>query len=211
MNKSLVNRLSILKVLLILSLLQISACSESQQSDVNKMQPAQAKNSTTALSQPIPTANSGTVKSIQNAGGYSYMEIDIGGQIFWMAASLSAVKPGDKVIWNGHAMMKNFSSKTLGRTFAQIMFVDRVIANSSITTSNHSGFVLETMTAAGYSYIRVEESGKKIWLAAPEVKIKTGQKISWKGGTAMRNFASQSLNRSFDEIFFVSLVKINQS
>ena len=67
------------------------------------------------------------------------------------------------------------------------------------------------MSAAGYSYIQVEEQGKKIWLAAPAAKIEVGQSISWNSGPAMHNFTSQSLNRSFDEIFFVSAVQVNQS
>ena len=211
MNKNSVIRASLLKTLLLLCLVQITACSDDSQSTSNTTQPAQAANSTTAASLATPAANTGTVKSIQNSGGYSYIEVDINGETFWMAAAMSAVKPGEKIAWNGYAMMKNFTSKSINRTFEQIMFVDKVVSTAAMATSSHSGSVLETMNAAGYSYIQVEEQGKKIWLAAPMIEIKAGQSISWNGGAAMRNFTSKSLNRSFDEIFFVSAVQVNQS
>jgi hypothetical protein len=63
------------------------------------------------------------------------------------------------------------------------------------------------MTSAGYSYIHVEQNGSRVWLAAPETAINVGQSISWNGGAPMRNFNSQSLNRVFDEIYFVSAVQ----
>ena len=211
MNKNSVIRASLSKTLLLLCLVQITACSDDSQSACNTTQPALAANSTTAASLATPAANTGTVKSIQNSGGYSYIEVDINGETFWMAAAMSAVKPGEKIDWNGYAMMKNFTSKSINRTFEQIMFVDKVVATSARATRSHSGSVLETMNAAGYSYIQVEEQGKKIWLAAPMIEIKAGQSISWNSGAAMRNFTSQSLNRSFDEIFFVSAVQVNRS
>ena len=211
MNKNPVIRASLLKALLLSCFLQVTACSDDSQSASNTTKPAQAVNSTTVASLATPTANTGTVKSVQNSGGYSYIEVEINGETFWMAAAMSAVKPGEKIIWNDYAMMKNFTSKTMERTFEQIMFVDKVVSTAAMATSSHSGSVLETMSAAGYSYIQVEEQGKKIWLAAPMIEIKAGQSISWNGGAAMRNFTSQSLNRSFDEIFFVSAVQVNQS
>lgn len=211
MNKNSVVHASLLKTILLLCLVQITACSDDSQSASNTTQPAQAANSTTAASLATPAANTGTVKSIQNSGGYSYIEVDINGETFWMATAMSAVKPGEKIAWNSYAMMKNFTSKTIKRTFQQIMFVDKVVPAAAMAASSHSGSVLETMNAAGYSYIQVEEQGKKIWLAAPAAKIEVGQSISWNSGPAMHNFTSQSLNRSFDEIFFVSAVQVNQS
>ena len=198
-----------IKLLLLFCLVQITACSDSSEPTGNSTQPVQSDSSTTGQRLATPSASTGTVISIQNSGGYSYIEIDINGQPFWMAASLSAVKPGEKITWNDYAMMKNFTSKSINRTFDQIMFVDKVNSATAMTTRNHSGTVLETMNAAGYSYIRVEELGKNTWLAVPMLEIKVGQSINWESGAAMRNFTSQSLNRSFDEIFFISSVQIN--
>ena len=156
-----------------------------------------------------PTGKTGVVKSIQNAAGYSYIEVDINGQIFWMATSVSAFKPGDEIAWNGYAMMKNFTSKALQRTFPQIMFVDKVLPASAMVATQHAGRVVKTMDSAGYTYIQVDvdKKGHMVWLAAPQAKLAVGQDIRWSAGTAMRNFTSRSLDRTFDEIFFVSGVQ----
>lgn len=72
------------------------------------------------------SANQGVVKSAQNAGGYSYLEIDQGGKVVWVAAPESAVKAGDKVSWDGGPTMSNFNAKSLNRTFDQIVFAGGV-------------------------------------------------------------------------------------
>jgi len=155
-----------------------------------------------------PVKNSGTVKSNQKAGGYSYLEVDIDGGVFWLATAISNAKPGDKIAWKDHAVMANFTSKALGRTFKQILFVAQVMPASALVSRSHSGTVINSTNSAGYSYIQVEENGAQVWLAAPETRIETGQSIRWDGGAPMRNFTSQSLNRSFDEIFFVSAIHL---
>lgn len=71
-------------------------------------------------------ANQGVVKSAQAAGGYSYLEIDQGGTIVWVAAPETAVKAGDKVSWDGGPTMSNFNAKSLNRTFDQIVFAGGV-------------------------------------------------------------------------------------
>ena len=71
-------------------------------------------------------ANQGVVKSAQNAGGYSYLEIDQGGKVVWVAAPESAVKAGDTVAWDGGPTMSNFNAKSLNRTFDQIVFAGGV-------------------------------------------------------------------------------------
>ncbi len=153
-----------------------------------------------------PAKNSGTVKSNQKAGGYSYIAVDIDGETFWLATAISNAKAGDKIAWKDHAVMTDFNSKALGRVFKQILFVAQVIPASALVSRSHSGTVIDSVNSAGYSYIQVEENGARIWLAAPETRIETGGTIHWDGGAAMRNFTSKSLNRSFDEIFFVSAI-----
>lgn len=65
----------------------------------------------------------GTVRSVTNAGGYSYIEVDQGnGSIVWVAANETPMKKGDKVRWEGGSTMHNFSSRSLGRTFESIIF-----------------------------------------------------------------------------------------
>jgi len=187
------------------------SCADDKLTSNKTSQAPQSEIFSTPQTVTTPAANTGVVKSIKNVGGYSYIEVDINGQIFWMAASISSVKAGEKIAWKGHAMMSNFVSKTMNRTFEKIMFVDKVVPASAMQSSLHSGRVIETMDSAGYSYIQVEEQGKKVWLAAPITKISVGQNISWNSGAAMQKFSSRSLNRTFEEIFFISGVTFNNS
>ncbi len=191
--------------------LTITACSDNdgQTADVN---PTPNTNSIEASAHPAaknPLAKNGTVKTIKNAGGYSYIEVDIKGETFWLATGITNFKPGEEIAWNDYAVMNNFNSKALNRVFDQILFVDRVLPVAALSSTQHQDIVLESMDSAGYSYIQVEEKGKQpVWLAAPSTSLVIGQTISWDSGAAMRNFSSKTLNRTFDEIFFVNSVNI---
>jgi hypothetical protein len=71
-----------------------------------------------------------------------------------------------------------------------------------------SGQVIETMDAGGYSYVLLEQDGKKTWVAAPPMKATVGQQLSFLPGMEMSKFTSKSLNRTFDKIIFTNgLVK----
>lgn len=154
-----------------------------------------------------PKQNQGVVKTVKMGGGYTYAMVDIGGDDFWLATTMTALQPGQEIAWQDYAMMANFKSKALNQEFDQILFVDRLIDSAAM--AQHRGVVAESMNAAGYSFIRVDENGHSIWLAAPETSIRIGQSIQWQGGTQMRNFTSRSLNRVFDEIIFVSAVRVS--
>jgi len=65
-----------------------------------------------------------------------------------------------------------------------------------------SGKVVETMNAAGYTYVCLENSGRKTWVAVPEMKVKVGQQVSCQPGVVMQNFTSKTLKRTFDSIVF---------
>lgn len=66
----------------------------------------------------------GTVLEMMHAAGYTYMSVDVGSdKPMWIAASMMRVKPQQKVQWSEAAVMNNFKSKSLHRTFDQILFV----------------------------------------------------------------------------------------
>jgi len=66
----------------------------------------------------------GTVLEMMHAAGYTYMKIDTGnGEPIWIAATMMRVQPNDKVQWADAAVMRNFTSKSLHRTFDRILFV----------------------------------------------------------------------------------------
>lgn len=69
--------------------------------------------------------NSGEGKILQSmhASSYTYMQVDTKGKQLWIAANAMQVKTGDTVRWNDGALMKNFTSTALHRTFDEILFV----------------------------------------------------------------------------------------
>jgi hypothetical protein len=69
-------------------------------------------------------SNEGKVLSTLYAPGYTYMELANTEKRFWIAAPTTRVKAGDRVRFEQSLVMKNFNSKTLNRTFDQIIFVN---------------------------------------------------------------------------------------
>ena len=60
------------------------------------------------------------------------------------------------------------------------------------------GKVLETMNAAGYTYINLETSQGKIWVAVPQAKVEVGKEVTAMPGMVMANFESKTLGRTFE-------------
>lgn len=72
-----------------------------------------------------------------------------------------------------------------------------------------SGKVLETMNSGGYTYVHVEAAGKgKLWAAGPTATVKVGDTVSLPNGMLMENFASKTLGRTFERIYFVSGIQV---
>jgi hypothetical protein len=66
------------------------------------------------------------------------------------------------------------------------------------------GKVLETMDAAGYSYINVATDAGEIWIAVNQSVVEVGEEVTFMDGMVMQNFFSKSLDRTFPEIVFSS-------
>ena len=212
-------RLRASPVFLVLGALALTtACSESVQQD-----PAQSGSASDSVAgaaihaspgaappagRPQPGGqNQGLVKAVETAGAYTYARVDVGGEEVWVATTITALEPGTEVSWKDHAAMTNFRSKALDRKFEKILFVDRLYLPGEQAAQSRRGVVAESMNAAGYSFIRVDENGQSVWLAAPEIALEVGQTVEWQGGGQMRNFTSRSLDRVFDEIIFVDRVQ----
>jgi hypothetical protein len=77
--------------------------------------------------------------------------------------------------------------------------------NAQLNTQ-HVAKVLETMNSGGYTYAKVDESGTIYWIAGPQSNITVGSKISFLEQMVMTDFTSKSLNKTFDQILFVSAI-----
>jgi hypothetical protein len=160
--------------------------------------------------------NQGRVLSHQNAGGYTYAQVEQNGSTFWLAGKQIVIKPGDIVRWEQASIMKNYTSKALNQTFEEIYFVSNLGTNEAKThlspsqaampqsnTPSQLGTVISAQNAAGYTYIEVSTTSGNHWLAAPTTQVEVGQTIGWTGSALMKDFTSNALNRTFAEILFV--------
>jgi len=65
-----------------------------------------------------------------------------------------------------------------------------------------SGTVLETMDAAGYTYLKLKTSSGEIWAAVPQTKTQVGANVALVGTMQIDKFESKTLKRTFDHIVF---------
>ena len=75
---------------------------------------------------------------------------------------------------------------------------------SASASGTVTGAVAETMNSGGYTYARVQATPKDVWIAATELPLKVGDRITAAIDIPMENFNSKTLNRSFPLIYFVS-------
>lgn len=67
-----------------------------------------------------------------------------------------------------------------------------------------AGKVVETMDAGIYTYVALEGGGKRLWAAGPKTPVALGDEIEIALDMRMEGFESETLGRTFDEIYFVA-------
>jgi hypothetical protein len=70
--------------------------------------------------------NKGKVLETMDASIYTYMQVATDKGNVWLAASKTSVPKGATISYPDGAVMTNFTSKSLNRTFDSIIFVDKV-------------------------------------------------------------------------------------
>ena len=102
------------KILLFLIMLTLYGCDQSAQSPGAAVSEA-----------PVSAGYSqtGTVLETIDVDAYTYILLDVEGSEVWIASSPVWVAKGDVVSFSDAMLMKDFHSKTLDRTFADILFV----------------------------------------------------------------------------------------
>jgi len=68
----------------------------------------------------------GKVLEVQAAMGYKYLKIDENGTQHWVAIANAPVAVGDKIGYDKRTVMHDFESKSLGKTFKEIIFASDV-------------------------------------------------------------------------------------
>ncbi len=124
--------------------LSFAACSNADQDTKTEQATTDKAATATASTQPAaPTANlngslSGKILETMDAGGYTYLKLDIGSSQPWVAIPQSQVKVGDEVSCNPGMAMSNFTSKTLDRTFDTIIFSSGIVGSAA---GGHGGMM----------------------------------------------------------------------
>ncbi len=83
-------------------------------------------------------------------------------------------------------------------------------AGTAKSAASSEGRVLATLDAPGYTYMELENSGKRFWIAASTTRVKVGDRVNYVQSMVMNNFASKTLNRSFDRIIFVTSATVQK-
>ena len=83
-----------------------------------------------------------------------------------------------------------------------LFFFSVCLSSQSFGATVHTGTVIETMDAGGYTYVLVEKDDTEQWVALPQSKVQTGDIISYVQGVVMNNFTSKTLDRTFETIIF---------
>ena len=71
-----------------------------------------------------------------------------------------------------------------------------------------SGKVVDVIQAGAYTYIQVREDGKLLWLAAPSLEVKKGDRPGFSRGLTRRGSNGPPLNRDLVFILFVEKARV---
>jgi hypothetical protein len=133
---------------------------------------SQSEKAAPVKSNPSPEGYNGTVVETMNTAGYTYVQVDTGKDKIWAAAPEFQVKVGDLVTVPQGALMQNYQSKTLNRTFPQIYFVSGIsVAGAEPAPGKmppvkagapHDNIIPPTPSNIDLSGIKKAEGGKSV-------------------------------------------------
>jgi hypothetical protein len=70
------------------------------------------------------------------------------------------------------------------------------------STGAITGKVLEAKDVESYTYLRLKTADGEVWAAVAKVPVKVGDDVTIEDVALMQNFASRSLDRTFEQIYF---------
>lgn len=156
----------------------------------------------------------GEVLETLDSGGYSYVRIAMQGGEMWAAGPQSVLEVGQYVSLTGVSLMKNFTSNSLERTFDEIYFVGGFELGGAQAqgpaAEGSSGQVIEVVVGGGYTYVHVQVGDDTLWIAGQGSGVEKGDRVAWSEPLSMGDFHSPTLDRTFDNMFFVSGMWVTQ-
>lgn len=140
------------------------------------------------------TVHVGEIVENMDAGDYTYVKLNEDNSEYWIAIPKTSVKKGEKLTFSDYMEMKDFESKSLGRTFKSVLFVQdaRKVADEKTLKSAHSNVVGKeykdikvTPLKDGKTIAQIYEN--KASLAGKTIKVR-GKVVKYNGGIMNRNW-----------------------
>ena len=107
-----------------------------------------------------------------------------------------------------HALAASALSLLLAVTGCSESADEPAVENTASSTPVPPGMVrgeaLETMDSGGYTYVFMDTGQDQRWVAALETPVAVGDIVQTDQGMAMNGFTSNTLNRTFNVVYFVS-------
>jgi hypothetical protein len=148
---------------------------------------------------------SGKVLETMDAGGYTYMQVDTGKAQQWVAIPQAKVKVGDDVSYHDGAVMPNFTSKTLNRTFDSVIFSPGLVGQAPAQADPQATKPAPGNTAGADSFASAvkgeappaamqakTESGGSVGAIAPFTEIKVEKAAGENGYSVAEVFADNT-------------------
>jgi hypothetical protein len=145
--------LFLLILTVILTTMIHTACGNSQKAQETGQSQQQVTESDAQEVSPVIT---GKVVETMNSGGYSYVKLEKDGEEIWVAVQETDIKVGGNMSFRGGTVMRNFTSKTLDRTFDSIVFSSGPAGQHG--SSPHSGFQRNRFVKPELENIQVEKA-----------------------------------------------------
>lgn len=76
--------------------------------------------------------------------------------------------------------------------------------SNDMKTGQRIGVVVDKIDAGSYSYLQLKENDNTYWIAVPIMQVEKGEKIYFSKFMKMENFRSETLDRTFESVLFVS-------
>lgn len=128
------------KGIIIALFIGLAACNSNGQEEATTESVSKKPTADHAATPPPAATNQGVLKGTvlesMDSGGYTYIKLDTGSGQPWIAIPQSSVKVGEEASCAPGMEMKNFSSKTLNRTFDSIIFSSGLTGGTHGTTKS---------------------------------------------------------------------------
>ena len=112
--------------------LGLTACSQEKAPEPTTTQTVQqAPGPGTAAVPAAPVTVTGKVLETMDASGYTYLNVQTEAGDIWVAVNQSTVEVGEEVAFLDGMVMQNFFSKTLDRTFPEIIFSSGLVGKGA--------------------------------------------------------------------------------